>query len=150
MKVTRFDESNLFDDLDKIDAWVAERGFTQRNRLRIYRENLIAMRDTDDDMAAIHSQMQEAGRVNEMLASFVEGFELSDALKCLLDNKVATLYVRDQLRVPPVPRTWGPGIPPASIRQSINPDRSPNTPMAMPILADRSAHEIPVAMPAFQ
>jgi hypothetical protein len=88
MKVTRFDESNLFDDLDKIDTWLTGRGFTQRNRLRIYRENLIAMRDTDDDMAKIHSQMQEAGRVNEMLASYVEGFELSDALKCLLDNQV--------------------------------------------------------------
>jgi hypothetical protein len=88
MKVTRFDESNLFDDLDKIDAWVAERGFTQRNRLRIYRENLIALRDSDDDMVKIHSQMKEAGRVNEILASYVEGFELSDALKCLLDNRV--------------------------------------------------------------
>src|ERR1700755_1668204 len=88
MKVTRFDESNLFDDLDKIDAWLTGRGFTQRNRLRIYQENLIAMRDIDDDMAKIHSQMQEAGRGNEMLASYVEGFELSDARKCLLDNKV--------------------------------------------------------------
>lgn len=87
MKVTRFDESSLFDDLDKIDVWLAERGFTQRNRLRIYRENLMAMRDSDD-VATIHSQMQEAGRVNEMLASYVEGFELSDALKCLLDNHV--------------------------------------------------------------
>jgi hypothetical protein len=88
MRVTRFDESNLFDDLDKIDAWLVGRGFTQRNRLRIYRENLIAMRDTDDDMVTIHSQMQEAGRMNEMLASYVEGFELSDALKCLLDKHV--------------------------------------------------------------
>ena len=64
------------------------RGFTQRNRLRIYRENLIALRDSDDDMVKIHSQMKEAGRVNEILASYVEGFELSDALKCLLDNRV--------------------------------------------------------------
>jgi hypothetical protein len=88
MKVTRFDESKLFGDLDDIDAWLARRGFAQRNRLRIYRENLIAMRDTDDDVAAIHSQMQEAGRMNEILASYVDGFELSDALKCLLDNEV--------------------------------------------------------------
>lgn len=88
MKVTRFDKSSVFGDLDKIDAWLAGRGFTQRNRLRIYRENLMAMRDTDDDVATIHSQMQEAGRVNEILASYVEGFELSDALKCLLDNHV--------------------------------------------------------------
>ena len=88
MKLTRFDESNLFDDLDKIDAWLTGRGFIQRNRLRIYRENLIALRDSDDDMVKIHSQMKEAGRVNEILASYVEGFELSDALKCLLDNRV--------------------------------------------------------------
>ncbi len=88
MKLTRFDESNLFDDLDKIDVWLTGRGFTKRNRLRIYRENLIAMRDTDDDVANIHLQMQESGRINEILASYVEGFELSDALKCLLDKEV--------------------------------------------------------------
>ena len=88
MKVTRFDHSSLFGDLDEIDAWLARRGFAQRNRLRIYRENLIAMRDTDHDAATIHSQIQEAGRMNEILASYVEGFELSDALKCLLDNQV--------------------------------------------------------------
>ena len=88
MKLTRFDQSDIFNDLDKIDAWLDMRGFKQRNRLRIYRENLIAMRDTHDDMATIHSQMQEAGRVTEMLTSYVEGFELSDALKCLLDKHV--------------------------------------------------------------
>ena len=76
--------------LDKIDDWLTGRGFTQHNRLRIYRENLIVMRDTDDDMATIHSQVQvqDSGRVNEMLASCVEGFELSDALTCLLDKQV--------------------------------------------------------------
>jgi hypothetical protein len=88
MKVTRFDESTLFSDLDEIDAWLAKRGYVQYNRLRIYRENLIAMRDTEDDVATIHSQMLGAGRMNEILASYVEGFELSDALKCLLDNQV--------------------------------------------------------------
>jgi hypothetical protein len=88
MKVTRFDESSLFGDLDQLDAWLAARGFVQRNRLRIYRENLIAMRDTVDDVNTIHSQMQEAGRMTEILASYVEGFELSDALKCLLDKQV--------------------------------------------------------------
>lgn len=88
MKVTRFDESSLFGDLDRLDAWLAARGFVQRNRLRIYRENLIAMRDTDDDVSTIHLQMQEAGRITEILASYVEGFELSDALKCLLHKQV--------------------------------------------------------------
>lgn len=88
MKVTRFDELSLFSDLDEIDAWLAKRGFAQHNRLRIYRENLIAMRDTDDDVAAIHSQMLGAGRMNEILASYVEGFELWNTLKCLLDNQV--------------------------------------------------------------
>jgi len=88
MKVTRFDKTNIFRNLDEIDAWLAERGFTQRNRLRVYRENLIAMRDTEDDEATIHSRMLKAGRVNEILASYIEGFELSDTLKCLIDNKV--------------------------------------------------------------
>ena len=88
MKVTRFDESSLFGDLDQLDAWLAARGFVQRNRLRIYRENLIAMRDTDDDVNSIHLQMQESGRITEILTSYVEGFELSDALKCLLEKQV--------------------------------------------------------------
>ena len=72
---------------ERSDVWLTGRGFTKRNRLRIYRENLIAMRDTDDDVANIHLQMQESGRRNEILASYVEGFELSDALKCLLDKE---------------------------------------------------------------
>lgn len=86
--MTRFDESSIFGDLDHLDLWLAARGFTQHNRLRIYRENLIAMRDTDDDVNTIHLRMQEAGRMTEILASYVEGFELSDALKCLLDRQV--------------------------------------------------------------
>src|SRR5579859_721668 len=88
MKVTRFDESSLFEDLNHIDTWLAKRGFTQRNRLRIYRENLLAIRDAKDDMAFMQEQAKDMGRMNEILASYVEGFELSDALKCLLDRQV--------------------------------------------------------------
>jgi hypothetical protein len=88
MKLKRFNESSIFDDLDRIDAWLAGRGFGQRNRLSIYRENLIELRDTDIDRATVEAQILEAGRMNEILASYVEGFELSDALQCLLDKKV--------------------------------------------------------------
>lgn len=90
MKVTRFDESSLFSDLEHLDAWLAGRGITQRNRLRIYRKNLLAMRDLDDDtdVVRVNARKYEAGRINEMLASYVEGFELSDALKCLIDNQI--------------------------------------------------------------
>src|ERR1039458_4131764 len=88
MKITRFKESDLFDNLDKVDAWLTARGFTQRNRLRIYRENLIEMRDTDD-VEMLHSQVQKQERMSEMLTSCFEGFELSDALTTLLDNNVA-------------------------------------------------------------
>jgi hypothetical protein len=90
MKFTRFDQSNLFSELDELDIWLAGRGIKQRNRLRIYRENLIAMREREknEDAAAIFAEVQKAGRLTEILASYVEGIEFVDALMSLRSAQV--------------------------------------------------------------
>jgi hypothetical protein len=90
MKFTRFDQSNLFSELDELDIWLAGRGIKQRNRLRIYRENLFAMREREknEDAAAIFAELQKAGRLTEILASYVEGLEIVDALTFLRSAKV--------------------------------------------------------------
>ena len=56
MKYTPFTETNLFAELDELDAWLAGRGIKQRNRLRIYRENLIAMRDAEETVQQMCSR----------------------------------------------------------------------------------------------
>jgi hypothetical protein len=90
MKYTPLNQTNLFGDLDELDAWLAERGITQRNRLRIYRDNLIAMRDREKTIGAadLFAEMQKAGRLAEILASYVEGAEIVDALMCLRAGQV--------------------------------------------------------------
>jgi hypothetical protein len=90
MNFTRLDQSNLFSELDELDIWLAGRGIKQRNRLRIYRENLIAMREREksEDAAAIFAEIQKAGRLTEILASYVEGFEIVDALTSLRSAQV--------------------------------------------------------------
>jgi hypothetical protein len=77
MKYTPLNQTNLFDDLDELDAWLAGRGITQRNRLRVYRDNLIAMREGEKTIGAadLFAEMQKAGRLTEILASYVEGVE---------------------------------------------------------------------------
>lgn len=90
MKYTPLTETNLFGELDEVDAWLAERGITQRNRLRIYRENLITIRDREKTVGAaeLFAEIQSAGRVTEILASYVEGAEIVDALTCLRASQV--------------------------------------------------------------
>lgn len=90
MKYTPLNETNLFGDLDELDAWLAERNIKQRNRLRIYRENIIEMRDREKAIGAadVFAEVQKAGRVTEILASYVEGAEIADALMCLRARQV--------------------------------------------------------------
>jgi hypothetical protein len=85
MKHTPFTQTDMFSDLDELDAWLAERGIKQRNRLRIYRANLIAMREREKEIgaAAVYAEIEKAGRLTEILASYVEGSEFVDALMCL-------------------------------------------------------------------
>ena len=85
MKYTPFTQTTLFSDLDELDVWLAGRGITQRNRLRIYRENVIAMRDREKaiGVAEVFTEVQKVGRLTEILASYVEGYEFVDALMCL-------------------------------------------------------------------
>ena len=90
MKYTPLLKTNLYADLDELDLWLGERGITQRNRFRIYRENLIAMRDRDESISdkEFFGRLKAKGRVNEILASYVEGAEIVDALKSLRKARV--------------------------------------------------------------
>ena len=90
MKYTPLNQTSLFGDLEKVDTWLAGRGITQRNRLRIYRENLIAMRDREKAIGAadVFAEVRKAGRLTEILASYVEGAEIVDALMCLRAGEV--------------------------------------------------------------
>lgn len=96
MKYTPFTQTTLFSDLDELDVWLARRGITQRNRLRIYRENLIAMRDREKTIgdAEVFAEVRNAGRLTEILASYVEGYEFVDALTCL---RAAQVDIPDEL-----------------------------------------------------
>lgn len=75
MKHTRLTETNLFGELDEEGAWLAERGVTQRNRLRIYRENLITMREREKtiSVADLFAAMQKAFHPwpEQRLAAFI-------------------------------------------------------------------------------
>ena len=90
MKYTPLNQTSLFGDLEKVDTWLAGRGITQRNRLRIYRENLIAMRDREKAIGAadVFADVQKARRLTEIIASYVEGAEIVDALMCLRAGQV--------------------------------------------------------------
>jgi hypothetical protein len=111
MKFTSFDQSNLFADLDALDAWLVTRGITQRNRLRVYRENLIEMRDREKSLgpAEVYAQVQKAGRVTEILSSYVECFEIVDSINTL---RAAGVEIPDEL----LKRTLD--GPPDAIRES--------------------------------
>ena len=96
MKYTPFTQTTLFSDLDELDVWLAERGITQRNRLRIYRENVIAIGDREKAIGAaeVFTEVLKAERLTEILASYVEGHELVDALMCL---RAAQVDIPDEL-----------------------------------------------------
>lgn len=96
MKYTPFTQTALFSDLDKLDVWLAEHGIRQRNRLRIYRENVIALRDREKaiSVAEVFTEVQKSGRLTEILASHVEGYEFVDALMCL---RAAEVEIPDEL-----------------------------------------------------
>lgn len=90
MKYTPLTQTNLFENLDEIIRWLGQRSIPQGNRLHIYRKNLIAMRDHDiaGSSAELYTKTAGEGRINEMLASHVEGEEMVDALICLRDRQI--------------------------------------------------------------
>lgn len=90
MNFTPLVKTNFFADLDRLDSWLAERGITQRNRLRVYRDNLIAMSNRERTVAAanLFAEIKKAGRLAEILASYVEGTKIVDALTCLRARQV--------------------------------------------------------------
>jgi len=90
MDLTRLDQSTFRTDLDEIDCWLEQRGFHQRDRLRVYRANIaeIAQRERMSHPGQVFAQIQSEGRLAEILTSYAEGIELVDALTSLRKKQV--------------------------------------------------------------
>jgi hypothetical protein len=90
MDYTRFNETGFLGDFDNVLAWLADRGFTQNNRLRKYRKNIdeVQTKEAKSSAGDVYAKMLEAGRLNEILATYVEGFEITDSLMTLSATQV--------------------------------------------------------------
>ena len=85
----RLDQSSFFTDLEEIDRWLESRGFRRRDRLRVYRANIgeMAMREAQSHPGEIFAQVQNEGRLNEILSSYVEGIEFVEAMNALRSKR---------------------------------------------------------------
>src|SRR5262249_30385630 len=90
MDLIRLDQSTFRADLDEIDRWLEQRGFHQRDRLRTYQANIAEMaeREQTSHPATVFNQVQNEGRLAEILTSYAEGIELVDALTALRKKRV--------------------------------------------------------------
>jgi hypothetical protein len=90
MDLIRLDQSTFRADLDEIDHWLEQRGFHQRDRLRVYRANIkeMAKREQTSHPARVFDQVQSEGRLAEILTSYAEGLEFVDALTALRKKQV--------------------------------------------------------------
>lgn len=90
MDLIRLDQSTFRSDLEEIDRWLEQRGFHQRDRLRVYRANIteMAQRERTSHPGKVFAQMQSKGRLAEVLTSYAEGIELVDALTSLRNKQV--------------------------------------------------------------
>lgn len=84
-------QSSFFADLDELDRWLEQRGFHQRDRLRIYKANLTEMaeRERKSHPGQVFAEVQDAGRLNEILSSYVEGIEFVEALTVLRKKQIS-------------------------------------------------------------
>lgn len=84
-------QSTFFADLDELDRWLEECGFRQRDRLRVYRANLteMAAREKASHPGQVFAEVQDEGRVNEILSSYVEGIEFVEALTALRKKDIS-------------------------------------------------------------
>jgi hypothetical protein len=91
MKITRLNDTTFFADLDEIDKWLVCRGFRQRDRLRTYKANIEEMirREQGAHPAQVFAHVKAAGRITEILTSYVEGIEFVNALTCLRGKQIA-------------------------------------------------------------
>ena len=90
MDMIRLDKSTFRSDLDEIDLWLDERGFHKRDRMRIYRANIAEMaeRERTRHPGEVFVEIQNEGRLTEILNSYVEGIEFVDALMSLREKQV--------------------------------------------------------------
>src|ERR1035441_9113026 len=90
MKMTPLNTTSFFQDLAELDSWLAGSGFAKRDRLRVYKANLeeMAEREKASNAAQVYSEVEKAGKMTEILTSYVEGIEFVDALKCLREKRV--------------------------------------------------------------
>lgn len=88
--MTPLNTTSFFEDLAELDGWLAGRGFAKRDRLRVYKANLEAMAEQEkaSNAAQVYSEVEKAGKMTEILTSYVEGIEFVDALKCLREKQV--------------------------------------------------------------
>lgn len=88
--MTPLNTTSFFEDLAELDGWLAGRGFAKRDRLRVYKANLEAMAEQEkaSNAAQVYSEVEKAGKMTEILSSYVEGIEFVDALKCLREKQV--------------------------------------------------------------
>jgi len=84
-------QSSFFADLNELDRWLEERGFHQRDRLRIYKANLAEMveRERKNQPGEVFARVQDEGRLSEILSSYAEGIEFVEALTVLRRKQVA-------------------------------------------------------------
>jgi hypothetical protein len=88
---TRLNEGDFLEQFEDIDAWLNGLGFGCRDRLRQYKSNIEEMgkREARDTPGQLFSEVQNEGRLPEILASYAEAIEFVDTLSCLRKQAVA-------------------------------------------------------------
>jgi hypothetical protein len=80
------DFSSLADHLAEIDAWLKSQGIATRGRMQLYARNISEMKrlhTASVDAKAIYEATEQAGKLTEVLSSYVEAFEFADTLNVL-------------------------------------------------------------------
>lgn len=90
MSMTRLDKSTFLEDWGELDRWLSSRGFVQTDRFRRYKANIeeMAKLESKSNAAKVFSQVENEGRLTEILSSYVEGIEFVEALKTLRDKQI--------------------------------------------------------------
>lgn len=90
MNIIRLNSTTFIAQLDEIDRWLASRGFLQRDRLRVYKANIEEMvqREQCSNPAQVFGDVEAAGRITGILASYVEGIEFVQALTLLRSKQI--------------------------------------------------------------
>jgi hypothetical protein len=89
-EIIRLIETPFLSEFDGTVNWLASRGFRNKDRLRVYRDNIQNMSHiaSDGDMERAYADAKRDGKLNEILSSYVESIELVGALTCLRNEAV--------------------------------------------------------------